>query len=166
MSETSEEGAGKESPPAPKALVERIESEGIERDKAEKIAIEVIKYYAGPLPPPWVAEEYERLAPGSFERILRAFEAEGSHRRALEKRRVEAEIESARAMRQNEKRGQNYGWIICMTAILVAPLCLLIAPNFAGATLGSVLGGGGLTGLVVAFVRVHGNTTTSGDDGE
>ncbi|MEJ0093013.1 MAG: DUF2335 domain-containing protein [Methylocella sp.] len=41
--------------------------------------------WSGPLPPPGSLREFEMIVPGSAARIVRQFEDEAAHRRALEK---------------------------------------------------------------------------------
>ena len=44
--------------------------------------------WEGPLPPPIIIEEFDRIVPGAAARILDEWEAEAAHRRAFERRAV------------------------------------------------------------------------------
>jgi len=50
--------------------------------------------FTGPLPPPALLEQYERLSPGFAERIITSWEIETAHRHDLERKVVAAEIEA------------------------------------------------------------------------
>ncbi len=48
--------------------------------------------YRGPLPPPGMLEQYNRLIPNGAERIMKQFEEQSSHRRDLERRVIRSDI--------------------------------------------------------------------------
>jgi uncharacterized membrane protein len=79
------------------------------------------RQWNGPLPPPAALEQFERIIPGSAERILRMAEKEQDHRVAQETDGLAADIEDTR-------RGQWFGGLVAFSAIV-------------GAVLNSVLGG-------------------------
>lgn len=74
--------------------------------------------FQGPIPPPSVLEGYEVILKGSANRILTLAESETSHRHAMEKKALDAEIESLRKEAEDTKRGQIFGFIIGITAII------------------------------------------------
>ena len=108
--------------------------------------------YAGPLPPPEMLKKYEECLPGTADRILQRFVSEGDHRRDLERRALEAEIEDAKAERSDARRGQLFGFIVAVLGLIVSALvaCLNSSPHAVWA--GSVLGGTTLIGLVTVFI--------------
>jgi uncharacterized membrane protein len=99
--------------------------------------------WTGPLPPPAALEQFERVIPGSAERILQMAEREQAHRIGQENKGLRAEIEDS-------TRGQWLGGIVAFSAI-------------AGAALNSVFGGPWqasvalvgvpILGAVQAFIR-------------
>lgn len=46
--------------------------------------------YSGPLPPPEILEKYERLVPGSAERLFQQFEQQTAHRHTVELRVIKS----------------------------------------------------------------------------
>ncbi len=104
--------------------------------------------FQGPIPPPSILEGYENIVAGSAERIITLAESETHHRHAMEKKALDAEIESMQKEADDTKRGQIFGLLIGMSAILSGTVCAV-----AGAQLtGVVIGGGGLGSLVSAFI--------------
>jgi uncharacterized membrane protein len=69
-----------------------------------------VQQFSGPMPPPEVLAEYDRIIPGAAERILAMAEANGSQRRALENRTLETN-------RLLALTGQWLAFAIAMTAI-------------------------------------------------
>jgi uncharacterized membrane protein len=47
-----------------------------------------VSSYSGPMPPPALLDEYERICPGAAQRILAIFEEQARHRMSLESRVV------------------------------------------------------------------------------
>lgn len=66
--------------------------------------------FSGPLPPPDVLAAYERVLPGSADRIIRMAEDQGSHRRGLERQELAANI-------RTQSQGQ---WLAFVIALLVS----------------------------------------------
>lgn len=52
--------------------------------------------FSGPLPPPQILEEYDRIAPGSATRIIAMAEKQADHRRRLETQIVSSDIANSR----------------------------------------------------------------------
>jgi uncharacterized membrane protein len=67
--------------------------------------------FSGPIPPPAILDQYNKILPGAAERIICMAEQQGDHRRHLEKVTIEANAFS-------EKLGPILGFIIAMTAIV------------------------------------------------
>lgn len=67
--------------------------------------------FQGPLPPPGHLAAYDQIVPGAAERILRMAEDQAEHRRGLESIVVHSNV-------KQETRGQWFGFVIAMTAIL------------------------------------------------
>lgn len=85
-----------------------------EIDKATRLQIQetqVVQAHAGPLPLPEHLSEYEGIAPGAAERIIRMAELQADHRRAMESKVVDSEM-------RRESRGQIFGFITVMTALV------------------------------------------------
>jgi uncharacterized membrane protein len=67
--------------------------------------------YDAPIPPPGMMAEYERVQPGSVDRIISMAESQANHRQSLESRKLNSDI-------ANEGRGQNYAFILSLVAML------------------------------------------------
>ena len=76
---------------------EPSELENIENQKeSPPKTAQVSMTYSGPLPPPSVIEGYERILPGSADRILTMAEVQGEHRRRIESQESRANIVTVR----------------------------------------------------------------------
>lgn len=100
--------------------------------------------FTGPIPPPAILEQYDRLVPGAAERILQMAEAESRHRQVLEKQAQQANIENARreleiadyqsrAAFHSDLIGQVFGLLVSLTCIAGAIYLAAIEPWVAGA---------------------------------
>ena len=69
--------------------------------------------HAGPLPSPSVLADYERLVPGSAERIIVQFEEQSRHRRDLESLTVKTNSTA-------QLRGQVIGGVLALAAMLAS----------------------------------------------
>jgi uncharacterized membrane protein len=93
------------------------------------------------LPPAAVLAEYEKTVPGSAREILDVFQKMAAHRCTLEMRAQEAQIADTR-------RGQFFGLIIGLVAIIAGSVTAIYGSGLAG----GFIGGGGVIGLVSVFV--------------
>lgn len=73
------------------------------------------EYFSGPIPPPDVFRKYEETLPGSADRILKMAEAQQTHRIGLENQAISEQLVS-------NKRGQIFGFIICIVILCVSML--------------------------------------------
>lgn len=90
-------------------------------------------YFEGPLPPPAVLREYDALAPGSAERIIRLMEQQSHHRMELEKTAI-----------QHDTRRANWGLASgTMLSIGVLVLCAYL-----------VYTGNALTGVALVIAEI------------
>ncbi|MBF0239768.1 MAG: DUF2335 domain-containing protein [SAR324 cluster bacterium] len=105
-------------------------------------------HFSGPLPPPDVMESYKRIYPASIEIIFEHFRNEQNHRHELEKRQLEANIEIIREEQNLYRRAQNFAFVIG----LIALLCGITATALGNTVVGSIIGGGGVAGLVGTFL--------------
>lgn len=105
----------------------------------------------GHLPGPELLTRYEQALPGSATKILDEFTAEAKHRREQESQSQAAQIKVA-------QRGQMFGLIIGLAAIISGAVTACVGSEWAG----GFIGGGGVIGLVSVFVL--GRVTGQGDD--
>jgi uncharacterized membrane protein len=74
--------------------------------------------FTGPIPPPQILEAYERILPGSADRILKMAEKQSDHRQGLERQVVVGNLAA-------QARGQHYAFGLC--ALLFAGGIYLLA---------------------------------------
>jgi len=85
-----------------------------------------IKYQA-PLPPPAMLEHYERVLPGSADRILRMAEQQSAHRQDLEARKLRSDI-------RNESMGQILAFTLALVGLLGGLFLAYEGKSLAGLT--------------------------------
>lgn len=126
-------------PPEERGAIQRQDGKGLQQQRAQVIAAEAS--FSGPIPPPAMLEQYQRLVPDAPERILRMAEKNQEHRQALE-----AKVIPARVAR--ERWGQIFGFIIALSVIALGGSLLAYDKSVTGLTL--ILGA--LVALVSVFV--------------
>lgn len=94
--------------------------------------------FSGPLPPPQLLAEYERIVPGSADRLIRQMEDQASHRRSIEKVVVDGNVDAQRC-------GPIYGALIAVVLVVLAAYALylgqaVVATAIVGGTLASIVG--------------------------
>jgi uncharacterized membrane protein len=99
----------------------------------------------GLLPEPQILAEFDKVVPGMAARLLAAFEKQAEHRREMEAKAQAAQIADTR-------RGQVFGLIIGLAALVGGSLTAVYASGTAGEIAGGFIGGGGVIGLVSVFV--------------
>lgn len=97
--------------------------------------------YSGPVPPPAIAQGWDAIVPGAANRMLTMAENQSNHRISIEAKVVESNI-------TNEKRGQNYAFVLAVLVIVGA--FYLLATNHDITGFGTLLTGVG--SLVTLFV--------------
>ena len=123
--------------PAPRKL-RRQHSRTSRRENVVAVQQEVV--FRGPLPSPDMLRKYNDAHPEAAAIILRVFQEQGEHRRKLE-----AAVVGKGIMRAD--RGQVFGFVIAMTALVGGVLLLLFNKSIEGySTIGT-----GFTALVAAF---------------
>ena len=120
--------------------IKKIEPPNTAQNKIHQVT-QVHEAFSGPLPHPKILADYDKILPGTAERIITLAEAEAEHRRLLEKTAINAEVEEKR-------RGQKYGLIIGCTGIGASVLLGAMGTLMPAA----VIGGGTVVSLVTVFV--------------
>lgn len=104
--------------------------------------------FQGPLPPPDLLEGYEKVCPGAAQKILEAMQVEGAHRRTLETKSLEANIEGMRRQFAEGRLGQIFAFSIAVVFVFVGAYVALHGQPWPGAVFGSA----GLGGIVTTFI--------------
>jgi uncharacterized membrane protein len=99
------------------------------------------RYHSGPLPSPDMLRDLEAIYPGAAKIIFSEFQAQGKHRRELEKEMVAGNIKLA-------ANGQRIGGLIGITGILGS----IVVTAMGHGGWGSLIAGSTLIGLVSVFV--------------
>lgn len=111
------------------------------RRPASVAQIQKTTSFSGPIPPPTILEEYNRIVPGAADRILKMAEAESQFAKDITFAAIRTEADEV-------KRGQILGFCIGLAALATAALALHLGhPTAAG-----VIGGTTVVGLVSVFV--------------
>lgn len=129
-------------PSQPQGQVERIPEQKTVRQQIISQTIE------GPLPPPHMLAEYERVHPGLSGVIVDSFKNETTHRHAMEVQAMSIEDRVATAFINERRRGQHYGLFIAM---LIVGGSIVLGLNGQGWA-ATVMGGVGFASIVGAFV--------------
>ena len=82
--------------------------------------------FAGPLPPPEILEQYNRLVPDAAERILKMAEKQAAHRQGIERAAIQSEL-------QREAWSLRFGTLILVLAFILAGIIGWLG-NTTGAT--------------------------------
>lgn len=94
-----------------------------------------------PVPPPEVLKGYQDLYPEAAQKFFQWAEEEGRHRRALDDKLAESQIEDSR-------RGITYGLIVSLAGLALAAFAIWMHEPWAA----SIIGGGTLVALARAFI--------------
>jgi uncharacterized membrane protein len=104
--------------------------------------------FVGPLPPPDILSKYEQLMPGIADRLMVLTETEASHRRHLENKSLDAQIEAFNKESSEIRLGQVLAFVIGTITIISGAYTSVHGAEIAG----SLIGTGGVIGLVTAFI--------------
>lgn len=97
--------------------------------------------FSGPLPPPQILEDYNRIVPGSANRIIAMAERQADHRRRLEAQVISSDV-------TNSRIGLLCGLVIGLGGLVAATIIAIYGNPQAGVGMGLVT----LASLVSVFV--------------
>lgn len=110
------------------------------------------QFSSGPIPAPQILDGYEKICPGSADRIIKMAEEESAHRRKMEEKALNAEIEfNQRSLKIDGREtmlGQIFGLIIGSLTILCGSYVAVSGAYWPGTIIGST----GVVGLVTTFI--------------
>ncbi len=126
-------------PPAKSPL---SSNSGVQTSPQNTTAIQqTTEHFSGPIPRPDILRHYNEIVPGAAERILKMAEEDARHQRDIEMAALDAaKTESA--------RGQHYGFLIGLSALITTGIALYLGYD----KVAMVLGGTTVVGLVTVFV--------------
>ncbi len=111
------------------------------RHTVSTTSVQQLEIRQSPLPHPEIIEQYDRVLPGSAERLMRLVEQEAEHRRALEAQQLHSEMMETRI-------GQWMAFLIGVFTIAAGAYTALHGAELPGALIGS----GGVIGLTAVFI--------------
>lgn len=97
--------------------------------------------FSGPLPPPEVLENYDKVYPGAAKIIIEMAQKQSSHRQELEKSVITSDI-------KNSRLGLYFGFIIGLVGIVAGAIIISTGQAIAGGFL-STISIGSLVGTFV-----------------
>ncbi|MBC7818737.1 MAG: DUF2335 domain-containing protein [Planctomycetaceae bacterium] len=106
--------------------------------KPELARVIAASSFSGPLPPPQILQEYNRIVPGSANRIIAMAEKQADHRRRLETQVISSDVTNSRV-------GLICGLLIGLGGLVAATIIAIYGNPQAGVgmgfvTLGSLVG--------------------------
>lgn len=104
--------------------------------------------YSGPLPRPEDLAKFEAIQPGLADRIVKMAESEAVHRRSLEEKALDCEVQNCKSQFIEARIGQIFALIIGLFCIGVGGYCGLNGAQLTG----GLIGAGGVGALVTAFI--------------
>ena len=105
--------------------------------------------FSGPLPPPQVLQGYESACPGSAHRIIELAEAQSAHRRRMEEKEVDAQIDGMRSQFFEARRGQVFAFCVSVVFLLCGTVVVIWGHSWAGSLFGLM----GVSGIVGSFIK-------------
>jgi uncharacterized membrane protein len=119
-----------------------------QQHQPNSVSLQVAKGFSGPVPPPDLLAGYESVLPGSAERIIRMAETEQSHRHGREQSQDQLQEAFQRNIAREVTTGQICALLIGIIAIVSGAYAAVNGAQWTG----SFIGGGGVIGLVTAFL--------------
>lgn len=129
----------------PEELLANVLTEKIQQEESSSEVIKIVKavsrQFSGPIPPPHVLGDYDKVQPGFAERIIVMAEKEQAHRHGMEHQALSSGISI-------QKRGQIFALLVSLV-ILGGSMFLIYSGKEIS---GSLLAGASLTGLAYIFI--------------
>ena len=115
-------------------------------NETKKVIAEVIQgEFSGPIPPPSIIEGYERVLPGSADRIITMAEKQSEHRQKMEEKMISAES-------RDSLLGVIFAFLLGVGCIIVAVIMVCVVPQNSGAIAGAFLGVTGIGSITSSFI--------------
>jgi uncharacterized membrane protein len=109
-------------PPVPNQPQRNFNEQDLKRIVVQTMRAQI---FQGPLPPPNVLSEYDKISPGFAERIMKMAEEQGSHRRECEKAALHGDL-------KNAFRGSWFAFILGVLAIVSGTVLYLFGKDLPG----------------------------------
>jgi len=132
--------------PEPVTRDEFLHPEGTPSSSASGSRSVSVSQYQGPIPPPSILEQYDKVVPGSAELIIQQFEKQSNHRMTLESTVIQADIKRANL-------GLLAGFLLCIATVIGGCVVAVLSHAGAGATIATAAVG------TLAAVFVYGTAS-------
>ncbi len=118
--------------------------------------------YAGQFPHPQHLERFEAVCPGMADRLVTMAEKDAEHRRRVELRHLDLDgqvialhAEEAKADARFATRGQQFALAYGVAGLAIGGTIVILNPTWTGAVTATVLGGGSIASIVIAFLKTR-----------
>ncbi len=128
--------------------MEAIHDKETSSEQIQQIANVLSAQFVGPIPPPNIIERYERILPGSADRIISMAEKEQNFEHKMREKMVDAQISDRDRYREERKSGQKNAFRIGVVGIVGAVFLGVFGNPWAS----GVLSGGTVAALVGSFL--------------
>ena len=133
-------------------------------DKVNYVTLNVAgAAYAGPMPPPHLLREYAEISSDLPHRMMAMAEKAQADAHQHNGAQLRAAVEDMRENWRVIRAGQICGLLVAIFALATGVIALKISPNAVGATMGTIIGGGGVAALIWAF-RYDRKDEATGDE--
>ena len=113
----------------------------------QQIAATIVRgEFSGPIPPPSVLAEYEKMIPGSADRILTMAERQSDHRQKMEAKMIDAESRDSFC-------GVVFAFSIGVVSLIIGAIMAIKIPNNGGTVIGTIFGMSGVGSIVGTFLN-------------
>ena len=147
LSEKAQEST--EEPKDGKLVSTAEESEIVEKEvaKVRKVVVQAIREeFNGPIPHPDIMEKYERILPGSTDRIISMAEKQAAHRQAMEEIMFKSEA-------RDGLLGVIFAFLLGIGCLVACVIVVCLVPKNAGAIASAFLGVTGIGSITTSFIR-------------
>lgn len=114
--------------------------------------------FSGPVPLPSILAQYEEICPGSADRMIGMAEEEGHHRRRIDAKLADANIEAMRRQFSEARWGQILAFLVSVTFLGVGAYLTVSGQPWVGGILGSM----GISTIVASFIRGRSQPSNEG----
>ena len=121
------------------------------------ITRQVMESYSGPLPHPNIMAGYEKVLPGTAERIVAMAEKEQAHRHNAQNKMIQIESRDSAC-------GMILAFCLSIICLLLSVFIICKVPNGAGAFASAFLGASGIISVIITFIKSTRQRSNRTDD--
>lgn len=107
--------------------------------------------FTGPIPPPGILEQYNRIFPDAANRFISMAERDQEHRHKMHEKLVDAQIIDNKQERTERRLRQIFGLTVGVVSIMAGSVTAIFDASIAGSIAGGVLGSAGVAGWLVSI---------------